>query len=312
MKNTARDFQLSINEPCHENWDRMLPDEKGKFCLSCQKVVHDFTQKTKEEIIEFFRLRKFQTVCARVNDEVLLAPPEAGKNLFRKRSTLRLAWFAYVLFIVFGSALFSCNVPVQRVTPEERHLLGVMIADLPASMYQEEKESKVVPALDKLQQEKKAMDARLPSEVSDTLLLPEILVEASNIQWAKCGTAGALTISYYISYEDTARPPAFPHSPLGKEAQKSVTAPDEPSLEVFPNPSTGQFQIRYKLITQVPVEMDIYNISGQFIDRIISSQQQEGGEYIESFNLEGIAAGIYFIRMQMGENALTRRLVIAR
>lgn len=312
MKNTAPEFQLSINEPCHENWEHMLPDEKGKFCLSCQKVVHDFTQKTKEEIIEFFRLRKFQTVCARVNDEVLLTPREAAKNLFRKRTTLRLAWFAYALFLVFGSALFSCNVPVQKVAPEERHLLGVMIADNPVSMYEDEKDLKAITAVDKLPEEKKATDAKLPSEISDTLLLPEIVVEAFNNQFTRCVIAGSMSVSYYISYEDTARPPAFPHSPLGKEVKESVTAPDEPSLEVFPNPSTGQFQVRYKLIAQTTVELDIYNISGQFVDRIVASQQKEQGEYAESFNLEGIAAGIYFIRMQMGEQALTSRLVIAR
>jgi len=44
-------MKISIPQPCHENWNEMLPEEKGRFCLSCQKCVLDFTQLSDEEII---------------------------------------------------------------------------------------------------------------------------------------------------------------------------------------------------------------------------------------------------------------------
>ena len=45
---------LAIPTPCHENWQAMTPAEQGRFCLSCQKTVLDFTQKTDREVARYF------------------------------------------------------------------------------------------------------------------------------------------------------------------------------------------------------------------------------------------------------------------
>jgi hypothetical protein len=39
----AKKFQLQIPEPCHEDWNKMTPVHKGRFCDSCEKAVVDFT-----------------------------------------------------------------------------------------------------------------------------------------------------------------------------------------------------------------------------------------------------------------------------
>lgn len=44
---------LVIANPCHENWNKMTPTEKGKFCQSCSKEVVDFTKKSKEDVIQY-------------------------------------------------------------------------------------------------------------------------------------------------------------------------------------------------------------------------------------------------------------------
>lgn len=47
-------MKLTIPTPCHENWDNMNIEEKGRFCSVCSKTVTDFTASSDDEIIEVF------------------------------------------------------------------------------------------------------------------------------------------------------------------------------------------------------------------------------------------------------------------
>ncbi len=47
MKNL---IEISVPKPCHEDWSKMTPREKGKFCSACKKTVVDFRKKSTEEI----------------------------------------------------------------------------------------------------------------------------------------------------------------------------------------------------------------------------------------------------------------------
>ena len=66
-------LNLSIPKPCHENWDTMLPNEKGRHCFSCQKTVVDFTKMTDTQIINFFQKYKSST-CGRFLETQLNRP----------------------------------------------------------------------------------------------------------------------------------------------------------------------------------------------------------------------------------------------
>ncbi|HYV93613.1 MAG TPA: hypothetical protein VE978_17695, partial [Chitinophagales bacterium] len=114
MKIKLQIAELNIENSCHEDWNKMLPEDQGKFCLSCKKAVHDFTSKTTEEVMEFFQKRKLKTACVRVNSNVLNQPKVIAVQGLDKLLKKRLAWFAYALYLVFGSVLFSCNSAVQN------------------------------------------------------------------------------------------------------------------------------------------------------------------------------------------------------
>ncbi len=62
--------QLTITEPCHQNWNQMLPEDQGKFCLSCQKTVVDFTTMSNREVLNYFNTNTGNT-CGRFNDDQL-------------------------------------------------------------------------------------------------------------------------------------------------------------------------------------------------------------------------------------------------
>ncbi|MCE3074758.1 hypothetical protein [Chryseobacterium gwangjuense] len=47
-------MKITIPTPCHENWEAMTPEEKGRFCSVCSKTVRDFTVSSDEEIMEVF------------------------------------------------------------------------------------------------------------------------------------------------------------------------------------------------------------------------------------------------------------------
>lgn len=66
------DVQLSIHKPCSANWNRMTPNEKGRFCGLCNHTVVDFSTMSEEEIKEYFRCHSGQKTCGRFRDTQLL------------------------------------------------------------------------------------------------------------------------------------------------------------------------------------------------------------------------------------------------
>lgn len=93
------EMKFSIPEPCPESWNKMRPEEQGRFCDKCCKVVVDFTSKTTNEILDFLKTAGNKSICAKANDDQLSAVPvrvNKRRNLF----------FAAIYF-VFGSLLFT-------------------------------------------------------------------------------------------------------------------------------------------------------------------------------------------------------------
>ncbi|NQV53991.1 MAG: hypothetical protein HQ500_12465 [Flavobacteriales bacterium] len=76
-------LNISLPEPCSEDWNQMTPAEKGRFCGSCEKIVVDFTQMSDDALIEFFVTQK-QRACGRFNADQLnraITPaPQARRN----------------------------------------------------------------------------------------------------------------------------------------------------------------------------------------------------------------------------------------
>lgn len=107
---------ISIQNPCPEPWDKMHPQQSGRFCDTCCKVVVDFSDCSTQEIENYFSLNTDRKTCGRFRlSQVSNANPVPPKT-FRKPS--RIVRFLAGLLLVFGPALFSsCG-------DEEGHLAG--------------------------------------------------------------------------------------------------------------------------------------------------------------------------------------------
>ncbi len=112
-------LQLSIPEPCHENWQQMTPTEQGRYCNACAKEVIDFSMMTDTEVLNYFTHITHDKVCGRALpsqlDRAITHPKEPKKRLF-------WYWNYIVMFLMVFSksnnAKAQGNVqPVTTISP---------------------------------------------------------------------------------------------------------------------------------------------------------------------------------------------------
>ncbi len=114
-------LRVSIENPCHEDWQKMTPETQGRFCQACEKTVVDFSKMSDAEILQYFSKPKAEKVCGRFRSDQL-SPNVEGPELSNAESEYRrrdfnhpiqpskhLLHFAYLLVVVLGVGLSSCG-----------------------------------------------------------------------------------------------------------------------------------------------------------------------------------------------------------
>jgi hypothetical protein len=125
--------RISIPKPCHEDWNKMTPDQKGAFCGVCNKSVHDFSMKNAEEIERILLSEAEGKICGRFSKAQLDVPKDVEIPLHllpRNLSPFRA--FALAVFLIFGTAMFGLTnvfgqghekmqgkVCIRRTTPDK-------------------------------------------------------------------------------------------------------------------------------------------------------------------------------------------------
>ena len=98
--------KITIPEPCHQDWNKMTPDETGRFCNSCAKSVVDFTKMLPDEIHVYFQ--QHSNVCGRFKNSQLDSLTIQIPNRILHSQTHYHKMFLLALFIAMGTTLFSC------------------------------------------------------------------------------------------------------------------------------------------------------------------------------------------------------------
>jgi hypothetical protein len=116
-------IKLKIAEPCHENWNKMLEEEKGRFCLSCQKAVVDFSRMTNEEIIRYFEQNAGKKTCGRI------ATHQHDTPISNYRKVVS-PWFnRYVAGFLMAIGFYNPAKAQTTSTVTEQHMMkGEMVA----------------------------------------------------------------------------------------------------------------------------------------------------------------------------------------
>jgi hypothetical protein len=96
------------------------------------------------------------------------------------------------------------------------------------------------------------------------------------------------------------------------EIVESVS-PQGEGINVFPNPSTGNFSVAINSsdLSDQEVRIEVMNALGQSLVTQISNMS--GGNLIEGIQLDNaVASGVYFVRVHVGTNVYVNRLVLNR
>jgi hypothetical protein len=103
----AKHMQLNVPKPCPENWNNMNETQRGRFCLSCQKEVIDFTLMTDQQILNHIS-KANSGVCGRFTDNQL------NRDIVMKNER-KLTWFKYFMHVIIPAILLTSKSSAQQV-----------------------------------------------------------------------------------------------------------------------------------------------------------------------------------------------------
>ncbi|MEA3478276.1 MAG: T9SS type A sorting domain-containing protein [Bacteroidota bacterium] len=81
------------------------------------------------------------------------------------------------------------------------------------------------------------------------------------------------------------------------------------NINIYPNPVSETAMIRYRMPDEGYLMIDIYSISGRRIRRIAEEKVMPGVHEIE-YDVSDLPNGVYFIRLQAGDEILVRKLIV--
>jgi len=82
------------------------------------------------------------------------------------------------------------------------------------------------------------------------------------------------------------------------------------NIQVYPNPCSNAARLRYQIHDIRYLICDIYSISGIKIERLIDEGQLPGEHEIE-LDVSDLPAGVYFVKLQVGDDIIVRKLVVS-
>ncbi len=102
----------------------------------------------------------------------------------------------------------------------------------------------------------------------------------------------------------------YSHSVYVPDGDRLFVELDEQAIKVFPNPSDGRFQLSIDYQGTEKITAKVYDITGKLIKDISEELAREDQAVNSQVDLETPKAGIYFLRVEIGNQVLTKKIII--
>ena len=122
-----KNHNLKIEKPCHEDWNKMAPNQLGRLCQLCEKTVVDFTKMSSEEIKEYLSNRGNERICGRILKEPVKRIPSKKEQWFNNQRLrinqkigfipMRISLLSILSFLMI---LFGCNQTTEESKPDTK------------------------------------------------------------------------------------------------------------------------------------------------------------------------------------------------
>ena len=109
-----KSYKIRITNPCSNKWEEMDAAQQGKFCQQCNKNVIDFTQKTEQQIKDYFIANNNQPNCGRFyNNQIDNIVIELEANILQSNL---LYWqkLLVIILVCFGNQLFAVEFKLNQ------------------------------------------------------------------------------------------------------------------------------------------------------------------------------------------------------
>jgi hypothetical protein len=321
----SKKFQLQIPELCHEDWNKMTPVDKGRFCDSCQKAVVDFTGMSDMQLIAFFKKPSIGSVCGRFYNDQL----ERDFEIPRKR----IPWvkyffhFAIPVFLtglkaqaqgnilykekISGDTLITCTSSVKDVIAEEiaafKTISGRVVDEKGngvsfASIYLKRTKQGVtcdsagffklgISAYEK----KITLIASCVGYVEKEKQINLKKDNSAEITLATNATInGEVVVTSYVSVTGRLRMGAYcVRSTSFIQQVKDFFSKD--SIKVYPNPTKAGSEIKteWRKTEEGECTIDLYNLEGQLIQSSLA--KSDGETTVFAFHIPRVTPGSYVL-----------------
>jgi len=312
----------------------MKPENNGRHCSSCAKLVVDFTEKTDLEIKNILIENAGKKTCGRFRKNQINRPLAITldvTSIIQSHSSHKI--FIAALLLAFGTGLFSCydhqdkKIQIERINiTGSEFSTGEVVADPPmlGGLQVSEENADTLDYGRTMTGEANLSDIAQPSDNSTALDSLKCQKNSEDsIEWvlqeSDVYTTGVMAADVV---EETFVPPTNSENTndsLGEESIKLFLAKNDNSINataaevlVYPNPASGQFTLKYTIEQKCDVSAEIFDQQGRKLMQLIDIKSQHTGEYHIPFDLSLFGPDLYELRLRLSDKQTTIRLVVQR